>query len=117
MYVLTAKEMQSIDHYTIQNLGISQEILMEKAALCAVEEIMKLYPHNVICVCGNGNNGGDGIAVARILKMKGIRAAVYLCSDKTLCKPSVQKQLLPALFRARLQEWYRASAVPLTSSE
>lgn len=93
MYVLTAKEMQSIDHYTIQNLGISQEILMEKAALCAVEEIMKLYPHNVICVCGNGNNGGDGIAVARILKMKGIRAAVYLCSDITLCKPSVQKQL------------------------
>ncbi len=93
MYVLTAKEMQEIDHYTIQELGISQEILMEKAALCAVEEIMKLCPHNVICVCGSGNNGGDGIAVARILKMKGICATVYLCLDKTDCKPSVQKQL------------------------
>ncbi len=93
MYVLTAKEMQSIDCYTIHELGISQEILMEKAALCAVEEIMKLCPRNVVCVCGNGNNGGDGIAVARILKMKGICATVYLCVDKTDCKPSVQKQL------------------------
>ncbi len=93
MYVLTADQMQSMDQFTIQKLGISQDILMEKAALCVVSEIMKLNPVHVLCVCGNGNNGGDGIAVARILKMKGICATVYLCSEPQLCKESILKQL------------------------
>ncbi len=93
MYVLTASQMQSVDDYTINTLGISQEVLMEKAALCSVEEIVKMKPKRVLCVCGNGNNGGDGIAVARILFMQGIQAAVYLCFEPSLCKESVQYQL------------------------
>lgn len=94
MFVLTASQMQSIDEYTINELGISQDILIEKAALCSVDEIVKWNPRRVLCVCGNGNNGADGIAVARILLMKGICAAVYLCFDPSVCKESVKKQLV-----------------------
>ncbi|MBR4965722.1 MAG: NAD(P)H-hydrate dehydratase [Lachnospiraceae bacterium] len=93
MYVLTASQMQTIDDYTITQLGISQEVLMEKAALCSVEEILKHAPKHVLCVCGNGNNGGDGIAVARILLMKGICAAVCLCFEPLSGKESIQKQI------------------------
>ena len=93
MYVLTASQMQSIDEYTIEQLGISQEILMEKAALCSVAEIKKMNPGHVLIVCGSGNNGGDGIAVARILLMQGIHATVYLCFDPSCCKESIRNQL------------------------
>lgn len=93
MYVLTAEQMQSIDQFAIHELGISQQVLMEKAALCAVEEIEKFNPVHVLCACGKGNNGGDGIAVARILKMKGICATVYLCDEVCGCKESIREQL------------------------
>ncbi len=90
--VLQADAMNGLDRYTMEGIGIPQEVLMERAALAVVSCVEKYLPGRVLCVCGGGNNGGDGIAVARILKMRGIDAKVYLCCELKKSKESVRKQ-------------------------
>lgn len=92
-FVLDTAVMQRIDTGTIEEIGISQDVLMERAALGLVERIVLYHPKKVLCVCGTGNNGGDGIATARILHMEGMNADVYLCKTPDKCKDSVCRQL------------------------
>ncbi len=91
-YVLNAGDMQSADNATIERIGIGQEVLMERAALVVVSCVKRYNPKRVLCVCGIGNNGGDALAVARILMMQGIQAEVFLCGKIEKCKPAVLKQ-------------------------
>jgi hydroxyethylthiazole kinase-like uncharacterized protein yjeF len=68
--VLTAAEMRAVDAATI-GLGIPGIVLMENAALRVVEvlerEFRPLSEQRIVVVCGKGNNGGDGLAIARQL--------------------------------------------------
>ena len=68
---LTAAEMRSADRATIEERGIPSLVLMENAAQAVVrklgEEIPALAAEKVVLLCGKGNNGGDGLAVARQL--------------------------------------------------
>ena len=91
-YVLPACEMQAADRVTIEEVGICQDVLMERAALAVVSRVLHYKPEYVLCVCGIGNNGGDALAVARILLMQGIRADVFLCGAVEKQKLSVKKQ-------------------------
>ena len=91
-YILDACNMQAADRATIEQIGISQDVLMERAALAIVSCVQKYNPKRVLCVCGVGNNGGDALAVARILLMKGTNADIFMCADLDKCKPSVKKQ-------------------------
>ena len=72
MNVLTAAEMRQVDERTIA-LGIPSLILMENAAHrvveCMRERFGPLKDHVIAVYCGKGNNGGDGLAVARILSV------------------------------------------------
>ncbi|MDD5936996.1 MAG: NAD(P)H-hydrate dehydratase [Clostridiales bacterium] len=72
-YALSASQMKSLDQMTIQEIGIESLVLMERAALGVVEEIKKhvTLKDRILVVCGSGNNGGDGFAVARILLAQG----------------------------------------------
>lgn len=83
-YYLTGEQMQNADRYTIEQIGIPSMVLMERAALGVVgameEENLDLS--NVLVVCGNGNNGGDGYAIARLLHMKGHRVTVLFVGDE-----------------------------------
>ena len=65
--------MQKADAHTIQEIGIPSVVLMERAALKTVEmmEREKTDFANALVVCGSGNNGGDGFAIARLLHAKG----------------------------------------------
>lgn len=74
--LVTCAEMKNLDSATIHKIGVASEVLMERAALKVVEETEKYLEKNerILVACGNGNNGGDGIAVARLLYLKGIRA-------------------------------------------
>lgn len=81
--VLTATEMQQVDTYTIQKLGILPQVLMERAALAVADRLERLQMgKKIMVVCGNGNNGGDGLAAARILSARGYQVCVYLCEQR-----------------------------------
>ena len=69
--ILSAARMQACDNKTIEDHGIPSLVLMERAALSVVQIIEKEYPeaNSFAVICGPGNNGGDGVAIARILKL------------------------------------------------
>ncbi len=67
--ILRADEMKKCDEYTINNVGIPSSELMQRAAEAVAEEICNggFDTSNVLVICGGGNNGGDGYALASIL--------------------------------------------------
>ena len=71
--VLTAAQMNAVDRATI-DAGIPGIILMENAAHRVVEFLCEKFAplsgQSVVIVCGKGNNGGDGLAVARLLHVR-----------------------------------------------
>jgi ADP-dependent NAD(P)H-hydrate dehydratase / NAD(P)H-hydrate epimerase len=66
MKILTAKQLREADAFTIANDSIDSIDLMERAAKECVSNLM-LMDERVIIFCGPGNNGGDGLAIARLL--------------------------------------------------
>jgi NAD(P)H-hydrate epimerase len=72
--LLSPAQMHDADAYTIANEPISSIDLMERATKAFVEIFTRQFPdkHTTISVyCGTGNNGGDGLAIARLLKKDG----------------------------------------------
>ena len=79
-YITDVREAKEIDRMTIQEIGIPSMVLMEKAAL-AVAGCVKSNAapeSHVLAVCGMGNNGGDGVAAARMLWEDGYPVTVSL---------------------------------------
>src|SRR5215469_11946618 len=70
MKVLTAAQMREVDRRTIE-MGIPGIVLMENAGHRVVEFLIEKFPklgsERVVILCGKGNNGGDGLVVARQL--------------------------------------------------
>ncbi|MGN0341599.1 MAG: NAD(P)H-hydrate dehydratase [Roseburia sp.] len=93
-YIVNAKEMKYCDENTINHYGIPALVLMERAALAVTEEIIRrgMDCRNVLILCGSGNNGADGLAVARLLHLKGICVHVYLAGDKKHFSPQMKQQ-------------------------
>ena len=69
--VLTAAEMREADRATIIDRQVPSLVLMENAAFAVTRELVSMFPsmeqEKVLVLCGKGNNGGDGLAVARQL--------------------------------------------------
>ena len=80
MILTTAAQMRELDRRTIEELGLPGLVLMENAARGVVQVINRLFPEvrSVAVLAGKGNNGGDGLAVARYLHHQGLAVAVYL---------------------------------------
>jgi hydroxyethylthiazole kinase-like uncharacterized protein yjeF len=81
--IVTAAEMREIDRLTTERYAVPSLLLMETAANAALREIVPLLPKdpegpNVIVICGRGNNGGDGAALARQLCLSGAQVVVAL---------------------------------------
>lgn len=89
-YVLDAASMKNVDSYSINTLGIPSVVFMERAALSVTEAIESKVKGNIhtdiICVCGRGNNGADGLAVARQLYLKGYNVDVYIINSHASTK-------------------------------
>jgi NAD(P)H-hydrate epimerase len=85
MKILTAAEMQRVDRLTTERYGVSSLTLMENAGRGVVEfldaRLAPLESHRVVILCGKGNNGGDGMVVARLLRERGFEPRVLLCAD------------------------------------
>jgi ADP-dependent NAD(P)H-hydrate dehydratase / NAD(P)H-hydrate epimerase len=68
--VFTPAQMREMDRATIEDIGIPGPVLMERAALGVTSLILQAYTgRHTLVVCGRGNNGGDGLAVARQLHL------------------------------------------------
>ncbi len=80
MKILTTDQVRSADAYTIDNQSISSIDLMERASLAFVEDYVELSlgQSHVTVVCGPGNNGGDGLAIARLLDQRKYLVEVWL---------------------------------------
>ncbi|MFQ5835728.1 MAG: NAD(P)H-hydrate dehydratase [bacterium] len=90
MKVVTSQEMQKLDELAIKTIGIPSIVLMENAGIKVVEAIEKEYSplpgKSVYILCGPGNNGGDGMVVARHLFNRGVIVEVFLLAEKTRIK-------------------------------
>ena len=86
MKVLTSRQMKEIDRKTIAEIGIPGIALMENAGIRIVEALKRRFPEpraeHVVIVAGKGNNGGDGLVVARHLWNQGARPVVLLLASK-----------------------------------
>lgn len=95
------KWMQKADAHTIQEVGIPSVVLMEHAAQKTVEvmEQEEIDCSCVLVVCGSGNNGGDGFAVARLLAWEGKRVHVVFIGRESSLSPEcrIQKQIIENL--------------------
>ncbi|GAA5090503.1 bifunctional ADP-dependent NAD(P)H-hydrate dehydratase/NAD(P)H-hydrate epimerase [Chryseobacterium ginsengisoli] len=79
MKIFTAEQIRNCDEYTIKNEHIPSIQLMERAAQACVDWISENCKNhrNFAVFCGNGNNGGDGFAIARMLYLKGFDIDVF----------------------------------------
>ena len=96
--IVTCKEMKALDSNTIERMGVPSCVLMERAALKTVEEIEKVLDdrksqEHILCVCGSGNNGGDGVAIARILWLHGYQVSMYLTGNPDHRTDEMKRQL------------------------
>jgi len=96
MILVTASQMQRMDHKTINSFGIPGVVLMENAGRGAVDMFLKKFgilskqnPANqnparqkVGVIAGRGNNGGDGFVMGRYLMEKGIPTTIFLLSTR-----------------------------------
>ena len=91
--VLTAQQMKACDQYAMTRPGCSSQILMERAAHAAKEVLMSRFaPAHVRVVCGVGNNGGDGFAMARFLLEEGRSVDVCAVGDSRRMSHECAKQ-------------------------
>ncbi len=76
--------MKEVDRHTIESIGIPSLVLMERAALAVFEEVKKHVQMTdpIWVLCGDGNNGADGVAVARMLHLKGYQVSAILAGKK-----------------------------------
>ncbi len=80
MRILSAEAMREVDRAAIEDLGIPSLVLMENAAIGVVEAMGRAFgeAESAAVFCGPGNNGGDGLAVARHLAVRGWEVRIFL---------------------------------------
>ena len=94
-YIVTAAEMKRADAYTMETIGVPSMVLMERAALKIAEKLKTegFSLNRVLVVCGVGNNGGDGMAVARLLFLEGVDVTVCLVGSREKASVQAAQQL------------------------
>lgn len=95
MLLLTSKQMQQVDAYTIEQAHVSVLALMEVAGLAVAKEAMHIAGenHTFAVVVGKGHNGADGLVAARHLLSQGQKVFVYMAYVPEMCSPLCQAQL------------------------
>src|SRR5687768_1849691 len=89
--------MRALDRHTIDDLGVPGEVLMESAGRAVVAAVLALLSpgDSVLVVCGPGNNGGDGLVIARHLHLLGVPVRAALLAER------LSGDAAPQLARAR----------------
>ncbi len=82
MHILSTDQIRSWDRYTIEHEPVESIDLMERAAQAFTKWFLGLSrfaDEEILVVAGTGNNGGDGLAIARLLTEKGFEVTVCIC--------------------------------------
>ncbi len=92
MKIFEASQIKEIDQYTIVNEPISSLNLMERAATAFATRVMSRWKSetSVVVFAGPGNNGGDALAVARLLLERGYQVQVYLFNPDSHLSPDCE---------------------------
>src|SRR5215471_2034882 len=105
MKILSAAEMREVDRLTTERYGVPGIQLMENAATSVVEAVERkfgaLSNKRALVICGTGNNGGDGAAIARLLHRKGAAVDVLLLGLVENCSGDARTNFDAALEIAR----------------
>src|SRR5687767_2759273 len=106
MWIADAARIREIDRQATAEYGVSVESLMERAgrAVFDAAEEMVAGPAKVTVLCGKGNNGGDGLVVARIAKERGHDVECLIAGEEGCLCPEAT---------ARLQEAVEKGVQPL----
>ena len=95
-YIVNASEIRKYDKNTIERIGIPALVLMERAALGTFDAIKEKgivsCGANACILAGYGNNGGDGLALARLLSEQGMNVEVWLVGDASKATDSWKEQ-------------------------
>ncbi len=92
MKIATAQLMRQLDQFAIETLKIPSVVLMENAALKVIRHLDLTQSYFVV-ICGRGNNGGDGLAVARHLRGLSREVDVYFVGDEAGATPETRLNL------------------------
>ncbi|MFU8806019.1 MAG: NAD(P)H-hydrate dehydratase [Bradymonadaceae bacterium] len=91
MKLVTPSQMREMDRRTIEDIGLPGIVLMERASLGAADILVEHFslspPARVGFLCGGGNNGGDGLAMARILASRGFEVVIALLKGPSGLSP------------------------------
>ena len=79
--MISCEEMKNIDQYAVEILKVPSIVLMENAAIGFVNSLDFIDFNKIAIFCGVGNNGGDGLAIARQLLIRGKSIHVYIIGD------------------------------------
>jgi hydroxyethylthiazole kinase-like uncharacterized protein yjeF len=108
MKVLTAEQMRETDRLTTERFGVPSLTLMENAGAAIADYLLVSYPdlvtRKVVVLCGKGNNGGDGLVVARYLRERGAKPQVILFADVSAVRGDAA---------ANLRRWQQLAGDPL----
>ena len=108
MYLVSAAQMRELDRLTIEQYGTPGHVLMERAGSGATQvllDFLEQRPKRVGVVAGKGNNGGDGLVMARRLKKQGIACEVILAAKKREVAGDARRNLQAFLrLRGRVEE-------------
>ena len=95
--VLTAAQIRAADAFTIEHEPIASIDLMERAAAACTAMLLERHPpsfgRRFMIICGSGNNGGDGLAIARLLHEAQRAVRVVLCRHRPELSPDAQVNL------------------------
>ncbi|HMO38611.1 MAG TPA: NAD(P)H-hydrate dehydratase [Saprospiraceae bacterium] len=96
MKILSAEQIRALDAYTMAQEPLGSLDLMERAALTFVQWFVQQFPDTdapVHIFCGPGNNGGDGLAVARLLHQQFYTITIWICEISAQTSPDFQANL------------------------
>lgn len=93
--IVTGEQMQFLDKYTIEQMGVPSLVLMERAGLSVFEAMKKedLSFDKILILCGSGNNGADGVVLARLLHLAGYCVDVCILGKPEKFTKEMQKQI------------------------
>ena len=94
MKVARVDEMMDLDRRAAEQFGISEELLMENAGQAVYSVILRelgIKGNKFVVICGGGNNGGDGLVVARKIHSNGGEVKVFLLDEPTRFKGAARK--------------------------